>query len=100
MLLGLSQGAFPGRRRGPPGLPGMIGSLQMNAQGANFNPHAHTLVTDGVFSAEGEFLPAPARDPAAVMQVFRRLLFPRLHQAELLSESFVRNLLSWVHPGF
>ena len=34
------------------------------------------------------------------MQVFRRLIVERLHQAERLSESFMHNLLSWVHPGF
>jgi hypothetical protein len=48
----------------------------------------------------GEFLPLPSLDTAAVMEVFRRLLLLRLHQAERLSESFMRNLLSWVHPGF
>jgi hypothetical protein len=34
------------------------------------------------------------------MEVFRRLLLQRLHQAERLSENFMRNLLSWVHAGF
>ena len=34
------------------------------------------------------------------MQMFRRRLLLRLHQAERLSESFMHNLLSWVHPGF
>jgi len=35
------------------------------------------------------------------MEAFRSLLLVRLHQAEHLSESFnMRNLLSWVHPGF
>jgi hypothetical protein len=34
------------------------------------------------------------------MQLFRRLLLLRLHQTERLSESFMQNLLSWVHPGF
>jgi len=34
------------------------------------------------------------------MEVFRRLLLERLRPAERLSESFMRNLLSWVHPGF
>jgi hypothetical protein len=34
------------------------------------------------------------------MEVFRRMLLLRLHQAERLSESFMQNLLSWVHPGF
>jgi hypothetical protein len=68
--------------------------------GANFNPHAHALVSDGVFTRQGEFLPLPSLDTAAVMQVFRRLLLQRLHQAERLSDSFMHNLLSWVHPGF
>ena len=81
--------------------PGCVISLQTyGAYGANFNPHAHALVSNGVFSEEGEFLPLPSLDTAVVMEVFRRLLLRRLHQAERLSESFMRNLLSWVHPGF
>jgi len=82
--------------------PGCVVSLQtFGSYGANFNPHCHALVSDGVFSAEGEFPPLPALDTAAVMEAFRSLLLVRLHQAEHLSESFnMRNLLSWVHPGF
>jgi len=81
--------------------PGCVVSLQtFGAYGANFNPHAHALVSDGVFTPEGEFLQAPGVDPAAVMEVFRRLFLLRLHQSERLSETFMRNLLSWVHPGF
>ena len=34
------------------------------------------------------------------MEAFRRMLLLRLHQADRLSESFMQNLLSWVHPGF
>jgi hypothetical protein len=80
--------------------PGCVVSLQtFGAYGANFNPHAHALVSDGVISAEGEFLPLPAFDTTAVMEVFRRLLLERLHQAERLSENFMRNLLSWARPG-
>jgi len=81
--------------------PGCVISLQTHgAYGANSHPHAHALISDGVFSPEGEFLPLPSLDTAAVMQVFRRLLLLRLHQAERLSESFMHNLLSWVRPGF
>jgi hypothetical protein len=79
--------------------PGCVVSLQTyGAYGANFNPHA--LISDGVFTCEGEFLPLPSLDPAAVMEVFRRLLLQRLHRAERLSESFMLNLLSWMHQGF
>ena len=45
-------------------------------------------------------MPLPSLDTAAVMEVFRRLLLARLHRAGRLSEDFMRNLLSWVHPGF
>ena len=34
------------------------------------------------------------------MEVFRCMLVLRLHKAERLSESFMHNLLTWVHPGF
>jgi len=81
--------------------PGCVISLQtFGAYGANFNPHAQGLVSDGVFSDEREFLPLPSLDTAAVMEVFRCLLLGRLHRAGRLSENFMRNLLSWVHPGF
>jgi hypothetical protein len=36
---------------------------------------------------------------SVVRQLFRRLLL-RLHKAERLTESFMQNLLSWVHSGF
>jgi hypothetical protein len=62
--------------------------------------YAHALISDGVFTRDGEFLPLPAPDTAAVMEVFRRLFLERLHRAERLSETFMHNLLSWVHPGF
>jgi hypothetical protein len=81
--------------------PGCVFSLQtFGAYGANFNPHCHGLVTDGAFSADGEFLPLPSLDASAVMEAFRRMLLLRLHRAERLSESFMQNLLSWVHSGF
>jgi hypothetical protein len=81
--------------------PGCVISPQsFGAYGANFNPHCHALVSDGAFSADGEFLPLPSLDTSAVMQLFRRLVLLRLHKAERLSESFMHNLLSWVHPGF
>jgi len=81
--------------------PGCVISLQtFGGYGCNFNPHAHALVSDGVLTPKGEFLPLPAPDPAAVMEVFRRLFLQRLHRAERLSEGFMHNLLSWVHHGF
>jgi hypothetical protein len=48
--------------------PGCVVSLQTRgAYGANFNPHAYALASDCVFTRQGEFLPLPSLDPAAVM---------------------------------
>jgi hypothetical protein len=81
--------------------PGCVLSLQtFGAFGANFHPHGHALISDGAFARNGEFLQLPSLDTSAVTEVFRRLLLKRLNQAERLSESFMNNLLSWVHSGF
>jgi hypothetical protein len=81
--------------------PGCVISIQsFGSFGANFHPHLHVLVSDGVFTRAGEFLELPSVDTAAVGEVFRRLLLRRLHDAERLSERFMHNLLGWVHPGF
>lgn len=81
--------------------PGCIISLQsFGSFGGNFNPHAHAIVSDGVFTPEGEFLPLPSLDTTAILELFRRLMLRHLHEAERLSESFMEKLLSWVHPGF
>jgi hypothetical protein len=52
------------------------------------------------FFSRRQFLPLPLLDVSAVTEVFRRMLLLRLHKAERLSESFMQNLFSWVHPGF
>src|SRR5438034_770044 len=81
--------------------PGCVISIQtFGSYGANFNPHCHAIISDGVWTAEGEFLDLPSVDTATVCEVFRRLLLRRLHKEERLSERFMENLLSWVHPGF
>jgi Putative transposase/Transposase zinc-binding domain len=81
--------------------PGCVISIQtFGSYGANFNPHCHAIISDGVWSDEGEFLELPSLDTAAVCELFRRLLLRRLHKEERLSQRFMENLLSWVHPGF
>ena len=46
--------------------PGMVASIQTFGSFANFHPHLHCLVTEGVLTREGEFLPLATIDPAAV----------------------------------
>jgi hypothetical protein len=63
----------------------------------------HSLITEGVFTPEGEFLllPVPATSLLAdIEERFRRLLLTRLNRAERLSEAFLNKLLGWNPSGF
>jgi hypothetical protein len=84
--------------------PGVVASLQtFGSFAANFNPHCHDLVTEGVFTPQGEFLPLPTPATyrlADIEERFRQLLLKRLHRAERLSEGFMNKLLQWNPSGF
>ena len=84
--------------------PGAVASLQtFGSFAANFNPHCHGLVTAGVFTPQGEFVPLPTPATyrlADIEERFRHLLLKRLHRAERLSEAFMNKLLQWSPSGF
>jgi hypothetical protein len=84
--------------------PGSVTSIQtFGSFAANFNPHCHGLVTEGVFTPQGEFLPLPTPATyilADIEERFRKLLLKRLHRAERLSETFMNKLLEWNPSGF
>lgn len=81
--------------------PGAVLSLQtFGSFAANFHPHVHALISDGVFTPAGEFLPLASLDTRAIEELFRRLVLARLHAAERLSESFLERLLAWSPSGF
>ncbi len=61
------------------------------------------MVTEGVFTPQGEFLPLPTPATyilADIEERFRKLLLKRLHRAERLSETFMNKLLEWNPSGF
>jgi hypothetical protein len=78
----------------------MVSSIQTFGSYANFHPHIHAVVTDGVLTREGEFLPLPRWTPEVMEEVFRRLVVSRLVGAERLSEEFAQVLLGWERSGF
>ena len=79
---------------------GFVASIQTFGSYANFHPHVHALVTEGVFAKDGTFH-AVAWPPSWVLEeAFRRLLLAALVRAERLSEEFAANLASWRHSGF
>ena len=81
-------------------LPGMVISIQTFGSFANWHPHLHALVTNGVMMRDGQFLELPQWTPQVVEELFRRLVLKRLVAAERLSEEFQQTLLGWVHSGF
>lgn len=82
-------------------LPGCVASLQtFGSYSANFHPHAHLLVTDGVFTPDRDFLPLLFIDIKAIEQLFQSLLLRRLHQVARLSEGFIDRIETWRHSGF
>jgi len=82
-------------------VPGCISSIQtFGSFSANFHPHLHLLVSEGVFTPEGDFLPLDFIDVKAIRKLFQKLLLVSLHQAERLSESFIERIETWRHSGF
>ncbi len=81
--------------------PGTVCSIQtFGSYAANFHPHIHALLTDGVATPDGEWLRLPQWTPQTLEEVFRRVVVRRLVQAERLSEEFADRLLTWTHTGF
>lgn len=82
-------------------LPGMVASLQSYGDDpTRFHPHLHSLVTDGLVSADGSFVPIPCPDPVCLMQLFRHKLIKALLAREKISPRLVEIMQNWVHPGF
>jgi hypothetical protein len=81
-------------------LPGMVSSIQTFGSFANFHPHIHALVTDGLIERGGQFHPLEELETRPIEQHFRELVLARLRRAGRLSEAFQENLLSWEHSGF
>jgi hypothetical protein len=85
----------------PRSLPGMIASLQSYGDHpTRFHPHLHSLVTDGLVSPQGSFVPVPCPDPIRIMERFRHKLVKALLAREKISPRLVEIMQNWRHPGF
>jgi hypothetical protein len=81
-------------------VPGMVVSIQTYGDLANWQPHLHTLVSAGAFSAEGMFVPLPLPPAAVAEELFRRRVITMLRQRGRLEDEAAAGLLSWRHSGF
>jgi len=71
-----------------------------SAYAANFHPHVHALVTDGVFLRDGSFERVWRWDQHALTELFRRKVLAALRREQRLTEEAHLKLLSWEHAGF
>ena len=83
-------------------LPGMVASIQTFGSQLQWNPHVHSLASDGVFFRGGEFVPGRLYDETIerlLTETWRRLVLDALVDEDRLSEGFRDQLLSWRHQG-
>jgi hypothetical protein len=78
-----------------------IASLQSYGDNpTRFHPHLHSLVTDGLVSPQGSFVPVPCPDPVRIMELFRHKLVKPLLAREKITPRLVEIMQNWRHPGF
>jgi len=84
----------------PRARPGFILFVQTFGDLANFNPHVHALVADGVFEASGRFIPLPPIPQALLAERLRREVLGLLVRRETIGPPLARQMLAWRHSGF
>jgi len=76
----------------PRSVPGVVGSIHTYGdQAANWHPHSHLIVTDGVFLPDGSFHSLPSVDPQQLMLLFRHTLLQELLPLEKLHPATTRH---------
>jgi ribosomal protein S27E len=84
------------------GAAGIVASIQTFGSQANWHPHIHALVTDGLFLRDGTWVAGPRYEEdleRALTETFRRLVLDTLVREASLSEVFAATLGTWRHGG-
>ena len=79
---------------------GMILSYQTSGDFARWNPHFHTLLIEGGFDNDGNFVYLPISSTVRMTELFRRLVIKHFQDKKLINDDFAQNLLSWKNSGF
>jgi hypothetical protein len=81
-------------------IPAAVLTLQCSGEALNFHPHLHGCLADGLFAADGSFMPFKAIDQAMLTERFAEQVLSGLHAAELIDDGVVSQILSQEHSGF
>ena len=81
-------------------VPGLVMDIQTYGRWGNWNPHLHSLCTDGCFDAEGNFYPLPRISTETLEKVFVAKVLAMLVKEKLIGQDVVNKIRSWKHSGF
>ena len=86
--------ALPGAK------PAFIEFVQTFGDLVNFQPHVDVLCADGVFRADGTFVPLPPIPEALLERGFRRAVLDFLVRERAISGELCGRMLGWRYSGF
>lgn len=83
------------------GIPGLILVVQTAGESLNHNPHLHGILSDGLWSPDGTFVPfVTPLDPSLLVHNFAARVTDALVARELLHPVHAEALLAQAHTGF
>jgi hypothetical protein len=80
--------------------PGTVSVVQTAGDLANWHPHVHALVSRGMWTRDGEWVPVAFVDEHSAELLFRHKVIRLLQGVGVLSQERTELLLSWRHTGF
>jgi hypothetical protein len=85
---------------GDSGIPAMVGGVQTFGDLANFHPHIHAIVPDGVFTESGYFVPIPEIWKHRAVELWQEKVFAILLDEHKITTEVVESMRAWKHSGF
>jgi hypothetical protein len=78
----------------------MVATVQTFGELAHWHPHVHAIVTDGVFSKDGTFIPLPEMAVEPFLKLWEKKVFDLLLKRGKITPEIVKQMRSWQHSGF
>lgn len=83
----------------PQGQIGAVTAIQTFGDYANWHPHLHLLVADGLFVGNGVFHVLPKVDITPLCELFRAAVLRMLKKKGRIDDALIRNLMTWRHTS-
>ena len=77
------------------GIPGMVFAIQTFGDYANWHPHLHAMVADGLFLESGYFFVMPEVEIHPLKELFRACVLKMLKKEGLIDDAFIEMILAW-----